>query len=769
MQFNSARPRLPGTRWDEPSRPVRRLAAVVATPGRRRLVLVFVFLTASLGVVPLALRDPSPRAASASSGTGAPTDIGSPQAKAPGGSTSTVGSSAAGPAASPPTINQTWSVTLDDAGAPIAESSPNVAQLPGGPAVVVGDRKGFVYAYYLAGSAATPVAGWPFADGGAPIDSTPSVARLSGADDTVFVGEGNAAEPYVGGYAAIAPTGQSLWFTPEHNPPTDPFPRNGVQASLAVGNLRGGTDVVAGSLGQEEYALDAANGAVLPGFPWIEADSNFSTPALADLNHDGVTEIIEGGASTAGAAFHRQYSNGGHLRVLAPVGDAGKAHPNQAESCVYDTDQEVDSSPAVGEFLGSQTIGIVVGTGNYYSGAPQTDQLIAFNISCQPMWAATLAGLTSSSPALADVVGNGQLQVVEGTNDGSSGTVYVLDGATGVADWLAHTSAPVFGSVVTADLFGDGQDVLVPTTNGVDVFNHTGQLVTTLAPWNGFQNSPLVTEDPNGTVGITVAGYNGDNKGVIFHYEVAGSKGSQVDDAGSWPMFHHDPQLTGNAGTPFNLQIPCSAPAQPAGYRQAGADGAVFSFGNLPYCGSTSGIRGAAPVTAIASTRDGGGYWLVSSDGGVFSFGDSKFFGNLSGRPLSAPVVGITATPDGGGYWLVSSDGGVFGFGDARFLGNLSGRPLSAPVVGIISTRDGGGYWLVSSDGGVFGFGDARFLGNLSGRRLTAPVVGMALTPDGGGYWLVSSDGGVFGFGDAGFYGSSSGRPLAAPVVGMKG
>ena len=36
------------------------------------------------------------------------------------------------------------------------------------------------------------------------------------------------------------------------------------------------------------------------------------------------------------------------------------------------------------------------------------------------------------------------------------------------------------------------------------------------------QSSPLVTTDPNGTIGITIAGYNGNNAGVIQHYEVGG-------------------------------------------------------------------------------------------------------------------------------------------------------------------------------------------------------------------------------------------------------
>ncbi|HZU78316.1 MAG TPA: PQQ-binding-like beta-propeller repeat protein [Acidimicrobiales bacterium] len=657
------------------------MARVVGTPGRRASLVALALLAGVFGSLQLSLHERTSSTPAAASGL----TVDRPTVAAPSSTSSTAGTSAAGqPAAPRPTLGQTWSVSLDDAGGPIAESSPIVAQLPGGPAAVVGDRKGELYAYYLAGSAATPVPGWPYYDGGVPIDSTPSVASLSGPGDTVYVGEGNAFDPLQGGYAAISPTGHVQWFATEHNPPTDPYGVNGVQASLAVGNLRGATGVVAGSLGQEEDALDAASGALLPGFPWIEADSNFSTPALADLYRNGVTEIVEGGASTAGLAYERHYSSGGHLRVLSPAGNAGKPLPNQGQDCEYDTNQEVDSSPAVGEFLGpSQAVGIVVGTGSYYAGASQTNQLLAFNTSCQVLWSDTLAGLTSSSPALADVLGNGQLQVVEGTNNGANGTVYVLDGPTGHVDWQANVPAPVYGSVVTADLFGNGQDVLVPTTSGVDIFTGTGQLITTLAPWCGFQNSPLVTDDPNGTVGITLAGYNGSNQGEIFHYEITGAKGSNVAEKGSWPMFHHDPQLTGNAGTAYNPQVPCSAPAVPGGYWEVGADGGIFSFGNAPYCGSTSGMHLASPVVTMAPTRDRGGYWLVSSDGGVYAFGDARFLGAMGEKPIAAPVVGMAVTPDGGGYWLVSSDGGVYAFGDARYIGSMGEKPIAAPVVGL--------------------------------------------------------------------------------------
>ena len=174
-------------------------------------------------------------------------------------------------------------------------------------------------------------------------------------------------------------------------------------------------------------------------------------------------------------------------------------------------------------------------------------------------------------------------------------------------------------------------------------------------------------------------------------------------------MFHHDPQLTGNAGLPAPVvQVPCNAPSgSPVGYDMTASDGGVFNYGNLPFCGSTGNLLLTKPVVGIAVTPDGGGYWLVASDGGVFAFGDAAFHGSAGNIALTKPVVGMAATPDGGGYWLVASDGGVFSYGDAAFHGSAGNIALTKPVVGMAVTPDGGGYWLVASDGGVFSYGDA--------------------------------------------------------------
>ncbi len=676
--------------------------------------------------------------------------------------------------------NLTWSTSLPDAGNAVALSSPNVANLDGRPAVVVGDLAGKVYAYHL--DDGTGVAGWPY-NAGAPIQSSPSVAPISpGGTDSVFVASGDAGNPTVGGYQAITNTGGDQWFVQETNPGGpggDPTPHSGVAASLTVGNYAGGYGVEAGSLGQNTYALGAGNGAMLGGFPWFQGDSVFSTAAVADLYADDNNEIISGGDSSAGLAYGQTYSNGGHIRILSSAGNAGTGNPAGGLICQFNTNQNIDrSSPAVGQFLPGGAVGIVDGDGSYYGGASDSNKVFAINTGCGLAWSDQLNGVTADSPALADVQGNGQLDVVEGTTFGPAnapmGTIFALNGTNGAAIWTASTTGGVIGSPVTADLTGGGyQDVIVPTTAGIDIFDgKSGAEVAVLDEGYGFQSSPLVTDDPDGHIGITAAGYYGSNDtGYIAHWEIdnTNASGGSVNEAGAWPQFHHDPQLTGDAGTPGpTVEVPCNAPAgAPDGYILSASDGGVFNYGNIPFCGSTGSIHLNRPVVASALTRDGGGYWEVASDGGIFAFGDANFYGSMGGKPLNQPIVGMAVTPDGGGYWLVASDGGIFSYGDAKFFGSTGSIHLNRPIVGMAVTPSGNGYWLVASDGGIFSYGDAKFAGSMGGRPLNSPVVGMATDGGTGGYWEVAADGGIFSFG-APFYGSTGSIHLNAPIVGME-
>ena len=705
----------------------------------------------------------------------------------------------------PVNVSLSWSDYLNDAPCGVALASPTEFNDGGVPSVEVGDREGDLYAAAL--QSGTPLPGWASTTsspgigngqgcedstgggtpkgpsggtlllngttvpGSPPIDSTASVGPTNGA---LYFGAGNAAVPGLGGYYAYSGNGTLAWNQVVTNPATDTQNDVGVQASLSVGD--GGAVVEGGSLGQMTYGLNAANGAPAPGWPQFSADSVFSTAAVGDLYGTGTDDFVSGGASSQGFALGKNYSNGGQLRIFNDHGGL---------ICHANTSEQIDSSPAIGPILPGGAYGIATGTGSFWGVTrglqPDDNTVKVFDSDCNQVWSASLNGYTGGSPALADVEGNGQLAVVEGTQ---AGTVYALNAANGSVLWQKDVLGPVYGSVTTANLGQGYQDVIVPTISGVEILD--GQTGTEVAHFDdgsggggvpagetyGFQNAPLVTADPGGSIGITVAGYFAicpgpcaDVQGIIQHFEVSGSSGGQVNAPGGWPQFHHDAQLTGFVGggrTPGT----CSRPAAALnGYQTVASDGGIFSFGQ-DFCGSTGSISLNKPVVGMAMTPSQGGYWLVASDGGVFSYGQAQFYGSTGGLALNKPVVGMAATPDGRGYWLVAADGGIFSFGDAPFYGSAASVPNQI-IVGMAASPDGLGYWEVSITGRVFSFGDAQFSGDTSGLHLNGFIVGMAADPVTGGYWLIGTDGGVFSFG-APFFGSTGAIVLNKPVVAMK-
>jgi hypothetical protein len=348
-------------------------------------------------------------------------------------------------------------------------------------------------------------------------------------------------------------------------------------AGVTLAKINGTLDAFGSSLGEVEMGFHASSGSAVKGWnPWFQADSSESTAAVV-YSGTSATDLVEGGDSTAGIGFGRRYQDGGHIRVIATSGNGG-VMGSGGQVCSYDTasngGQIVQSSPAVGAFLANGQVGIASGIGYYPGTGPQgpyrgaSNEVLALNLACKVQWKAT-TDYETSSPILADVTGTGRLAVVVGTQDvsihgqPSHGSLYAFDAQTGQLLWHVATGA-IMGSPVAADLTGSGYDDLVvattsPTGGGLQIIDgRTGAVVARKTGFSG-QNSPLITADPNGRIGITVAGYNTGTwgsacsnssgrcfAGVIYHYEIAGSSTTWLHDAVSWPQFHHDQALSGN-------------------------------------------------------------------------------------------------------------------------------------------------------------------------------------------------------------------------------
>lgn len=467
------------------------------------------------------------------------------------------------------TATKLWQVKLPDQATanggmgPIAQSSPIPANLDAsGPSVVVGDRKGYLWALHAADGSS--VDGWPVRTGTyrtGPIDAPPSVAKLpGGAFDTVFIGVGTDEFPVATyGYQSFSAKGRFRWGAQATDVQPEPFHVHGVTAGLAVGRIdQGGYGVFAGTTAQSSQAHNARGGQLL--WRFYTADSTHSTASITKLQPNGKLRIVVGGDSTAGNGFGTWYENGGHVRIMTTDGQLRcelKPVPNET----------VDSSTAVGRFLPGREVGIVVGTGSYWHGTDQ-GKVLAMDPDCKLRWKVAVEGTTLASPALADVDGDGKANVVEITSSGPStpGWVYAFDGRGRVLPgYPVRTAGPVWGtaSPVTADLAGQGyQDILVPTLNGVEVYDgRSGARVLSL-PFGealGMQNSPLVTRADDGSIEVTIAGYMGTSdgcapglvaclQGVVERYRITSPGATIGDPELSWPMYHHDPQLSGALG-----------------------------------------------------------------------------------------------------------------------------------------------------------------------------------------------------------------------------
>ena len=419
-----------------------------------------------------------------------------------------------------------------------------------------------------------------------------------------------------------------------------------------------------------------------------------------------------GGASSAGVAYGKHYADGGHMRIYNDRGGL---------ICTADTNEEIDSSPAIGPILSGGGYGIATGTGSFWHGSDQ-DTVKVYDTECHQVWSVKVDGTTGGSPALADIEGNGSLAVVEGTVSGAdSGSVWALNATTGATIWKTSLPGAVYGSVTTADLTGNGtQDVIVPTDQGLYILDGpTGQEVAHVDDGSGdggvspsgavmgFQNAALVTADANGSIGITVAGYFAVTGAITSRASCSTSR--WPGQAAPWPTRRRLAAVPPRPSAQWLRRRRHSLGSlRPAGRSTARVPdrglrwrhlrlraGLLRQYGRSDPQSAGGRCHGGARsrwllagggrrwdlllrrrrllrlhrIAAPQPTRGGHGahtrrQGLVGgADGGIFSYGDAGFYGSAAGVPLQ-DIVGMAPTPDGLGYWEVSSTGRIFAYGD---------------------------------------------------------------------------------------------------------
>lgn len=284
-----------------------------------------------------------------------------------------------------------------------------------------------------------------------------------------------------GGVMAVTSTGQPVpgWpFVPRDVAPGIPgffdvksgiFPdgaadglADGVVSSPAIGDINGDgrNEVVFGSFDHFVYALNG-DASHAPGWPQFVYDTVWSSPALADLNGDGKLNVIIGiDAHVFNDNEGYTSEDGGELQVFN--GDGTRLWR-------VAQDEVLISSPAVADLDGDGKLEIAAGSGNFYccnDGTPSEEgkYFSVWNHDGSLLWRTPLPTQIVGSPALGDVNDDGRLEIVVG---GMNGVVYTFEGATGRIIWATtvldnfsnqFNPNPVVYSPVLGDYTGNGVD-----------------------------------------------------------------------------------------------------------------------------------------------------------------------------------------------------------------------------------------------------------------------------------------------------------------------
>lgn len=386
-------------------------------------------------------------------------------------------------------------------------------------------------------------------------------------------------EPYgvaAGKIIVFTNTGNVLWeyattgLSPYPNGQTTP---SGNFAAPVVGDVDGDGDmeIVVNSWDRNIYLLDHHGNRL-----WFYhvADTIWSTPVLYDLNGDGNLEIITGTDIAAGGILPDGYqpTDGGFLLVLDKNGQMRARR--QMNETIY-------SSIAAGDVNGDGQIEFFVGTGYtfFMQGNYTQPYVYGFRVNTTtnpwqivdlPGWPRPVARAGMSSPALADLDGDGDLEIVIGSgyqglgppnacsNSGSDpdchGAIYAWhhtgQAVTGFPVWPREANGKngfIRSSPTVADVDNDGiPDIVFSMGWTVVVLSNTGNTKAQLDARYSVFGSPAIGDiDNDGRTNIVIGGSHIDNPsfGYVHNFEYGPNSYNPASQA--WPTFHRDAQNSG--------------------------------------------------------------------------------------------------------------------------------------------------------------------------------------------------------------------------------
>ncbi len=295
---------------------------------------------------------------------------------------------------------------------------------------------------------------------------------------------------------------------------------------------------------------------------------------------------------------------------------------------------------------------------NFRTGTPQALQLL---------WARTVAAEINSNPAVVDVDGDQDQDVIFGSDDGR---VYAVDGSTGDIGWYQMTGGSVVGSPAMVDINLDGlPDVVIGAGDGklYGIRGTNGTVLGTFQTQNVIEASPVIVDfDENGKPDVFIASTDGK----VYGLSIA-----------SLSNF-----ATYNAGTPI-FATPALAYLNTDEY----VDVAVCAGGNV------AGVSGTSAndlwTTNLGTTS-------MTGSPAMAAFNDDGISDLVIGTPFGLYVLDGS---DGSLIWSV--DGMGIDFETDPALADLSGDGradvvISGRVAGIFAFNgvDGSLMWMAEGD-----------------------------------------------------------------------